>query len=228
MIYEIFGRRRQTIISYFSTWYGLTSVHFTGKRILRRLSDEYLLLFRPHPDTPPDILVSYERLTQSRDNVLLVPEGRYADLDLPALLAASDLFIVDYGSLVLDCLLTGRPLVFALDRIFLDNYRNSFRKSRRLLYWTIRNSSKALLLFWKDPFSVRRSAYAPVAEVACSSPWIDQWGGPSVNAVLARALSQPPDVGARESVRRRIFYGLEGDATSRLAAFVEDLLRLVS
>ena len=57
IVYEKLGIKNKKIITYMPTWYGkLTSVFFTGKEIIKNISNDYILLFRPHPDTPCNLI----------------------------------------------------------------------------------------------------------------------------------------------------------------------------
>jgi len=211
------------VVTCFTTWYGLTAVRFTARRILAGLADDFLVLFRPHPDTPTDVLDPLLKICDSRANVFYMPEGRYPGIDLVEMLAATDLFVLDYGSMVPDAILTARPLVFALDRLYLDTYRNRFRPSKKTLYRTIRNNVAPLLFFWKDMVSVRAGAYRPVGEIAAASPKIKQWGRGGPDDIVRKALADGVPPGPWRAVRERLFYSLDGRAMERIQEFAEAL-----
>lgn len=218
---EVKGERK--VVTCFTTWYGLTAVRFTMRRVLRSLGDDLLILFRPHPDTPADVLDPLLQICRDRENVFYLPEGRYPGIDLVEMLAATDLFVLDHGSMVADAILTARPLVFALDRLYLDTYRNRFRRSRWTPYWLIRNNLAPLLFFWKDIVSVRAGAYRPVREIVAASPKIEQWGRGNPDDVVRRALAGGVPAAPWKAVRERLFYSLDGRAMERIQGFAEAL-----
>jgi len=113
-LFKITGLQNKPIITYLPTWYGTTSVKNVGKKILENISDDYLLVIRPHPETPSKILKDYESISRSRKNIIYAPEGRFPEITLIHCLFFSNAFIVDMSSLILDTLLTDKPLLFAL------------------------------------------------------------------------------------------------------------------
>lgn len=102
------------IISYMPTWWGPTSVNDTGKMILRYMPEDYSFIFRPHPSTPQEVIDEYDRIiTTEKLNAVYVPDGRFEGVGINEIYAASSLFIGDMSSVVLDAMLTDKPLLFA-------------------------------------------------------------------------------------------------------------------
>lgn len=103
------------IVAYMPTWYGPTSVEIVGKKIIEFISNDYILLFKPHPETPKNIIDEYELLISKKQNIIHVAENRYKGFDLTTLLLISDIFIVGFSSVLIDCLLVNKPIIFASD-----------------------------------------------------------------------------------------------------------------
>lgn len=105
---------RKEIISYVPTWWGPTSVNDTGKTIIRMLSEEYSLIFRPHPSTPSELIQEYEDIIQSEKlNAVYVPDGKYKNVDINDIYRASSAFIVDMSSVSIEAMMTDKPILFA-------------------------------------------------------------------------------------------------------------------
>jgi CDP-glycerol glycerophosphotransferase (TagB/SpsB family) len=112
---------KKQIISYMPTWWGPTSVNDTGKQIMRNISEEYSVIFRPHPSTPPELINEYKSIIDTEKlNAVYVPDGAYDGVDIESIYLASSLFIIDMSSVLIDALLTDKPLIFA----FGDNDRS--------------------------------------------------------------------------------------------------------
>lgn len=60
------GTQGLPILTYMPTWYGTTSVRDVGKEIIRNISDDFILLFRPHPETPASLIREYEVLIEKK------------------------------------------------------------------------------------------------------------------------------------------------------------------
>ena len=115
LVYKITGLKGKKIISYLPTWWGsVVSVEDIGKEIIRKINDDYILIFRPHPDTPGELIKEYEKLIQHRRNVIYLPENRFRNISLVDILLMSNMFIVDCSSVLTDAILTDKPIMFAL------------------------------------------------------------------------------------------------------------------
>jgi len=101
------------IISYMPTWWPNYSVREIGKEIVSNISSDYVLIFRPHPDTPATLIAEYEAIIDTMDNVIYIPEYKYPDIKLTTILQVSDAFISDMGSIVTNMLLTEKPIIFS-------------------------------------------------------------------------------------------------------------------
>lgn len=102
------------IIAYLPTFWGASSIYDTGKQIVRDFPDDYTLLFRPHPQTPQRIIDQYLDIIRSKPgNVIYAPEGRYKSVGLLNVFAASSIIIGDVSSVMLEAVLTEKPLIFA-------------------------------------------------------------------------------------------------------------------
>lgn len=102
------------IITYMPTWWGPTSVHDVGIEILRNIPEKYSFIFRPHPQTPVELICKYQHIIDSEKlNACFVPEGGYKNVQLVDIYRASSAFIGDMSSVMLDALLTNKPLLFA-------------------------------------------------------------------------------------------------------------------
>lgn len=107
--------RDNKIISYTPTFWGASSIYTTGLDIIQYAPSEYTLLFRPHPQTPSKLLKKYKRLMHSRPNVIYIPEGRYTNISIIDMFNASSAIIGDVSSVMLEAILTKKPLIFAYD-----------------------------------------------------------------------------------------------------------------
>lgn len=113
-ILKAFGRRGKKVVTYMPTWWGPTSVNDVGLNILRYLSEEYVLIFRPHPSTPSELIDRYiEIIDTEKLNAFYVPEGNQYHLSIDDILSGSDLFIGDMSSVVLEALLAMKPILIA-------------------------------------------------------------------------------------------------------------------
>ena len=108
---------KKPIVSYLPTFWGASSIYHTGKEIIRYWPTEYTLLFRPHPQTPKKILREYLKIVKSKPfaSIIFAPEGRYANLSLTDVYTMSSAIIGDVSSVMLEAILTDKPLVFAYD-----------------------------------------------------------------------------------------------------------------
>jgi len=103
------------IVAYLPTFWGASSIYTTGLEIVKNIPDDYTLLFRPHPQTPAKLLREYLRIIEQKDNVVYAPEGRYENLGLIDIFNASSAIIGDVSSVMLEAILTRKPLLFAYD-----------------------------------------------------------------------------------------------------------------
>lgn len=101
------------VVAYLPTFWGPSSIYGLGLEILKNFPDNYILLFRPHPQTPKKILWRYDRYIKSRTNIIQVDEGRYPEIDLVDIFNASSIIIGDVSSVMLEALLLNKPLIFA-------------------------------------------------------------------------------------------------------------------
>lgn len=205
------GCTPRKVVAYLPTWHGMTSVCATGKEIVRHISDDYVLVFRPHPATPAPFIEEYLEIIAEKPNVLYVPENRYADLTLTDLYAASDMFIGDMSSTIIDAMLTDKPIAFALDPGYPPT-RSVMKRLKRLV--------KALVYYGKSPFQVYQHVFDPVRELFAASEKIQLSNAPSINEVVSRSLSGGAPVAALRAVQERMFFSREGDATERLARII--------
>jgi CDP-glycerol glycerophosphotransferase (TagB/SpsB family) len=115
LVYKITGLKGKKIISYLPTWWGsVISVEDIGKEIIRKINDDYILIFRPHPDTPDELIKEYEKLIEHKQNIIYLPENRFRNISLVDILLMSNMFIVDCSSVLTDAILTDKPIMFAL------------------------------------------------------------------------------------------------------------------
>ena len=103
------------IFSYMPTFWGASSIYTLGKELIKHFPDKYNLIFRPHPQTPRKLLKEYETIIASKPSVVYAPEGAYSELGLLDLYRVSDAFIGDVSSVMLEAILTEKPLIFAYD-----------------------------------------------------------------------------------------------------------------
>lgn len=103
------------IFSYMPTFWGASSIYHTGKDIIRYFPDTYTLIFRPHPQTPKKILGEYLDNIKDKPHIIYAPEGKYKSLGLLDVYAASSAIIGDVSSVMLEAILTNKPLLFAYD-----------------------------------------------------------------------------------------------------------------
>ena len=96
------------------TWWGPTSVNDVGKSLIRYISEEFILLFRPHPSTPQEVIDGYKRIIDTEKfNAFYLPEGNEFKLTIDDILIGSDVFIGDMSSVVLEAMLTKKPILIA-------------------------------------------------------------------------------------------------------------------
>lgn len=103
------------IVSYAPTFWGASSIYNTGIDIVRNFPDDYVLLFRPHPQTPAQLLKRYEKYTSRKPNIFYLAEGFSQNIGLVDILKASSLIIGDVSSVMLEAILIRKPLIFAYD-----------------------------------------------------------------------------------------------------------------
>lgn len=103
------------IVSYLPTFWGPSSIYTVGKEIVRNVPDHYTLIFRPHPQTPAKLIKDCLDIMEHKPNVVYAPEGRYEGLGLLDIYAASSAIIGDVSSVMLEAVLTEKPLLFAYD-----------------------------------------------------------------------------------------------------------------
>jgi len=106
----------QKLIAYLPTFWGPSSIYNTGKAIIENCPRDYVLLFRPHPQTPKKLLAEYARLIEQRSNVFYMPNHRSESFGLLEILACSELIIGDVSSVMLEAILLDTPLIFAFDK----------------------------------------------------------------------------------------------------------------
>lgn len=189
-IYRTLESRPKSIITYMPTWYGTTSVTNLGKKIVAAIRENYLLIIRPHPETPAYLLNEYERLADKRPHVLYAPEGRYPEIELMTLLKASHAFIGDMSSVLFDMLLTGKPVLFAID-------------GNPLLRWVTTSFQ-----------------YRKIQELFDASIKITQANVTQLEGLLARALAEGAPRDPLQRMKKRFFYNLNGKAVDDLLNFV--------
>jgi CDP-glycerol glycerophosphotransferase (TagB/SpsB family) len=100
------------VVSYLPTFWGDSSVSKLGISILESASEDYTVLFRPHPQTPKQIIDRYSDVI-SRPNVFYLPEVDQSHPSLLDVYMASSVIIGDLSSVMLEAILLDKPLVFA-------------------------------------------------------------------------------------------------------------------
>ena len=98
-------------ISYIPTWWGISTVQSIGLDFINNFPPNYNLLFRPHPQTPVDIIEKYQKIIDLNDNMVLVDA-----LSLEEQFDASSLLVGDLSSVVLEWILTDKPLIFIYEK----------------------------------------------------------------------------------------------------------------
>ena len=200
LIFDKLGLKKKRIVTYVPTWWPPYSVEDLGKEIVKNISPDHILIFRPHPDTPAALIREYEVLIAKKHNVIYVPEGRFKEIDLTTLLAVSDIFIVDMSSIMTDIILTGKPMIFAFGE----------HKNREL---------------YRESYAPTEERLAPIKEIFGKSEKIYMNNVDKINEIIGSASNVAIDPGARNAVKKRLFYNLEGDATEKLVEFVEGILK---
>jgi len=112
-IYARLSSRPKPILSYMPTWYGPSSLCDVGTALLRNVSDDFILMLRPHPETPASILQEINKTVRARKYMILSHKDYDDSISLMTMLSSSDAFIMDLSSLLIDCLLLDRPILFA-------------------------------------------------------------------------------------------------------------------
>jgi CDP-glycerol glycerophosphotransferase (TagB/SpsB family) len=116
------------IVSYFTTFWGASSIYNTAKEILKYADERYVVLFQLHPQTPERIHAEYDEIIKDKPNVFWSYDSIYPSLTLPNIMAASDLIMGDVSSVVLEALLMDKPMIFVYDmgehRQSMDDYKN--------------------------------------------------------------------------------------------------------
>lgn len=102
--------RGQPIVCYMPTYWGASSVFDTGLEIINNISEEYYLLFKPHPQTPEETLSNYKHVIAAKNNLHYLSES---EADLLSLYKYTDAVIGDLSSVVADVILAKKPIVFA-------------------------------------------------------------------------------------------------------------------
>lgn len=143
---------QKPIIAYLPTFWGASSVYDTGLEIVRNMPAEYILLFRPHPQTPQKILKKYFEIIKSKSNVFYVPEGKYKGVGLVEIFDACSAIIGDVSSVMLEAILAEKPLIFAYGS---SQYRQSdegyvaiadvIERSKNITYETVATSIDSIL-----------------------------------------------------------------------------------
>lgn len=101
------------IVSYIPTYWGESSIDGIGIDVLRNFPNEYELVFRPHPQTPKDILDKYLKLINNNKNIHYISGVSHKKISISEMLGVSDAIIGDYSSVVLESILLDKPLLFA-------------------------------------------------------------------------------------------------------------------
>lgn len=110
---SLVGDANKQIVAYIPTFWGASSIYLTGLNIIKYFPDDKTLIFRPHPHTPKKILRKYLRLIKSKDNIFYIPDGKYTNISLVDIFDASSIIISDVSSVLLEAILTYKPLIFA-------------------------------------------------------------------------------------------------------------------
>ena len=129
----------------------------------------------------------------------------------------SDLFIGDASSATIDCILTNKPIIFALDNN--DVFNLTYNP-----YKLIKGILKKIIYFGKNPFDLAERAYEPIKEILEKSNKIDVTNVKEINEKIENDLNRGIDVEAWDIVKKRMFYCLEGNSKNKLIQFVKELL----
>jgi CDP-glycerol glycerophosphotransferase (TagB/SpsB family) len=101
------------IVSYLPTFWGDSSVEILGPKLLEKISSDYTVIFRPHPQTPMKIISKYSEVIEDKPNIFYLPEGNSNRVSLLDIMGISDVIIGDISSVMLEAVLLNIPLVFA-------------------------------------------------------------------------------------------------------------------
>ena len=219
-IYEKIGISNKKIVTYMPTWCGLTSVKFTGKEILKNISDDYILLFRPHPSTPDYIIKDYLSIIEKKDNILYIPENKYPDISIRDIYLLSDIFIADVSSVLTDSILTDKPIILALDNqdiIIFDDGLYTFFKSvlKKIVFFGGQNPFKHRLI---------SARYTPIKEIFDVVEKVNTTNAFLINEKIEKSLNNGIDTAAWTSVKNSFFYDVEGRSIEKLIDFVKSIL----
>lgn len=217
-IYEKIGISNKKIVTYMPTWFGLTSVKFTGKEIIKNISSDYILLFRPHPSTPGYIIKDYLNIISKKINVLYIPENKYKDISLMDIYLLSDIFIADMSSVLTDSILTDKPIILALDNKDIIDYVNLSDFLKSIL--------KKMVFFGQNPFdsNLVLDSYKPIQEIFDIAEKVNTNNAFLINEKIERSLNKGIDVSAWGYVKSRFFYDVEGHSVEKIINFVKGIL----
>ena len=99
--------KSKIFVSYIPTWWGTSTVQNIGLEFIRNFPTDLNLLFRPHPQTPVEIVDQYRKIIDSYDNMTFVDT-----LSLEEQFEATSLLVGDLSSIVLEWILTDKPIIF--------------------------------------------------------------------------------------------------------------------
>ncbi|MBN1689043.1 MAG: CDP-glycerol glycerophosphotransferase family protein [Candidatus Omnitrophica bacterium] len=182
------------IVAYIPTWYGVSSVGCLGPHILETISERFVVLFRPHPETPSSVLDSCRKVICGKKHIVDLsceePEG----WNPMHWLLMSDLLILDMmGSLTAEAILTDKPIIFT-------DPRSPWR------------------VIWKQWLFSR-----PIRRFYRSCPRLGFRQLRDLNTMVERNRAIQKTDHAREEIRNKLFYHRDARATDALVEFVESL-----
>ena len=211
------AQKKVPIISYIPTWFGATSVRYTGMEIVRNISSDYILLFKPHPQTPPEILKDYERLIAHKKNVIFIEEGSTV-VDLLALYKISDLFIGDVSSTIVDSILLDKPIIFAMDCDMRKHELtvNPYIMAKRIV--------KLLFKVGDKPFDQWRILFEPIREILEHCEKVDTYSAKDINSVIERSLAKGINKKAWTMGKKNMFYNLDSDPVEELSRKIIEIM----
>lgn len=117
-------------VSYTPTWWGVSTVQSIGLDLIDNFPQEYNLLIRLHPQTPEKIIAKYRAKIAKLDNIQIIE-----DISIQEQLEASSLLIGDLSSVVLEWILTDKPLIFLYEQD--ADYRKNLESIRELVNYSL-------------------------------------------------------------------------------------------
>jgi CDP-glycerol glycerophosphotransferase (TagB/SpsB family) len=203
------------VVTYIPTWFGPTSVRYTGLKMAEAIDSRYIMVVKPHPQTPKEILDRYREMAARKGRIIFFDDE---DVDIVALYEASDLIIGDASSVMVDSFLADKPLIFALDAS-MKKFEPSADPAERAVRFL-----KVLFGVGNRPFRRLGRLYRPIREMFDYCEKVDTFSAGNINDVIARTLDRGIDEEAWRAGKERMFYSLGGDAAETVAADIRKVL----